>query len=65
MEYTTQLVALMKGYINGDTPVMEDGRRLLLQVGKEIDRRQVEGQRSDYLTTLYNDVLWLLCKTDK
>lgn len=65
MEYTTQFVALMKGYINGDTPVMEDGRRLLLQVGKEIDRRQVEGQRSDYLTTLYNDVLWLLCKTDK
>lgn len=54
------VIDLLKSYINGNKPLSEKARELLLMLGKELDRRKVCKEPMSEIECLYGTVLWLI-----
>ena len=63
--YYEKMIDLLKQQISIGKANDNEVSSLLLSLGKEIDRCKVYKEPSAELERLYNDALWLKCKTIK
>lgn len=63
--YYEKMIDLLKQQISIGKVSDNEVSVLLLSLGKEIDRCRVYNEPSAELERLYNDALWLKCKTIK
>lgn len=53
------LIDLMKSYINKEEQLSEKASELILQIGKETDRRKINNESTKELEYLYDTAIWL------
>lgn len=53
------LIDLMKSYINKEEQLSEKASEIILQIGKETDRRKINNESTKELEYLYDTAIWL------
>lgn len=53
------LIDLIKSYINKEEQLSEKASELILQIGKETDRRKINNKTTEELEYLYDTAIWL------